>query len=99
MFIALSQFTVVSGMEDAVKDAFLSRPHLVDKAHGYIRMEVLRPKESPEEFWLLTWWENEDSYLTWHGSHEYHASHEFMPKGLKLVPGTAKITLLERVSE
>ncbi len=99
MFIALSQFTVVKGMAEPVIDAFMSRPHLVDKASGFIRMEVLRPSSTPEEFWLFTWWENEASYLSWHRSHAYHASHEFMPKGLKLVPGSAKITLLEMVSD
>jgi heme-degrading monooxygenase HmoA len=97
-FIALSQFTVIKGMEEPVKEAFLSRPHFVDQAPGYIRMEVLCPQQKPEEFWLLTWWQDEASYLTWHHSHEYRASHKYMPKGLKLVPKTAKVTFLEQIS-
>jgi heme-degrading monooxygenase HmoA len=98
MFIALSQFTVVSGMESSVRDAFVSRPHLVDNVAGFVRMEVLCPKQKPEEFWLLTWWDDEASYLSWHHSHEYHAAHQFMPKGLKLVPESARVVLLEQIA-
>jgi len=59
MFIALSQFTVMPGMGDEVLNAFLSRPHLVDNAPGYKKMEVLRPQNNPDEFWLMTWWVDE----------------------------------------
>jgi heme oxygenase (mycobilin-producing) len=98
MFVALSQFTVVEGMEHKVKDAFVSRPHLVEKAPGFERMEVLRPQDVPEDFWLLTWWQDEASYQNWHKSHEYHQSHKFMPEGLKLVPSKTKISFFERIS-
>jgi len=97
-FVALSQFTVAEGMEDSVKDAFMNRPHLVDNAPGFIRMDVLRPTTCPQEFWLMTWWKDECSYETWHQSHAYHESHKQMPKGLKLVPGSAKITKLGLLS-
>jgi heme oxygenase (mycobilin-producing) len=97
-FIALSQFTVRNEMEDAVCEAFLNRPHLVENAPGFIRMEVMRPQQSPAEFWLVTWWLDELSYKAWHHSHEYHDSHQQMPQGLKLVPRSAKVTFLELVS-
>lgn len=99
MFIALSQFTVMPGMGDEVLNAFLSRPHLVDNAPGYKKMEVLRPQNNPDEFWLMTWWEDERSYSDWHHSHAYRESHNLMPKGLKLVSGTSKVTFLEKVCE
>lgn len=99
MFVALSQFTVMPGMGDEVLNAFLSRPHLVENAPGYKKMEVLRPKNNTDEFWLMTWWADEQSYSAWHHSHAYHESHKLMPKGLKLVSGTSKVTLLEKVCE
>lgn len=99
MIMVLSRFTVVEGMEEKVREAFLARPHLVDQADGFIRMEVRRPQESPTEFWLMTWWHDESSYLAWHQSHAYHESHEFMPKGLKLVPGKTSITMLEKIAD
>ncbi|MDA0978226.1 MAG: antibiotic biosynthesis monooxygenase [Proteobacteria bacterium] len=93
-FMALSQFTVMPGREDSVAEAFRQRPHLVDRAPGFIRMEVFRPEDSPREFWLMTWWRDRVSYENWHNGHHYLDSHAFMPKGLKLVPRTAKVTHL-----
>jgi heme-degrading monooxygenase HmoA len=97
-FVALSRFTVANGMEDAVREAFRSRPHLVDRAEGFLRMEVLNPVDTPQEFWLMTWWSSQAAYSAWHRGHDYHASHKGIPKGLKLVPGLTSITLLQNVA-
>ena len=43
MFIALSQFTIANDMTAEVKNAFVDRPHLVDNASGFIRLEVISP--------------------------------------------------------
>ena len=61
-FVALSRFVVANGMEEAVRAAFSERPHRVDQAPGFLRMEVLRPEGHPEEFWLMTWWQEEASF-------------------------------------
>jgi len=85
-------------MEEEVRRAFQSRPHLVDDAPGFCRMEVLQPLDRPEEFWLMTWWTDEASFVNWHRSHEYHVSHAGIPKGLKLVPQSVEIRRLELLS-
>ena len=43
----MSRFTVANGMEDEVRQAFRDRPHLVDDAPGFVRMEVLSPVDDP----------------------------------------------------
>lgn len=91
MFVALSRFTIRNDMVDAVREAFRNRPHLVDRAPGFVGMEVMSPVDAPKEVWLLTRWTDEESYRTWHRSHEYHESHRGIPKGLKLVPRSAEI--------
>lgn len=85
-------------MEDEVREAFERRPHQVDGAPGFVRMEVLRPVGRPEEFWLLTWWTDEASFQTWHRSHSYRDAHAGIPKGLRLVPGETRITYFEHLS-
>jgi len=95
MFVALSKFIVANGMTAEVKKAFQERPHLVDQAPGFLKMEVISPLDNPDEIWLLTYWEDEDSYRVWHRSHEYQESHKGIPKGLKLVPRSAEIRLFE----
>ena len=61
-FVALSRFEVMPGWEDAVAEAFVARPHLVEDAPGFVRLEVLRPADNPAEFLLLTFWSDEESF-------------------------------------
>ena len=98
MFMALSRFIVANGKSEEVRAAFQARPHLVDSAPGFLRMEVCCPRDNPDEFWLLTWWIDESHYMTWHRSHAYHDSHKGIPKGLKLVPRSAQIRFFEHVA-
>lgn len=62
-------------------------------------MEVMSPLGNPAEIWLLTRWNDEPSYRNWHRGHEYHESHKGIPKGLKLVPGSAAVQLFEVFAE
>jgi heme-degrading monooxygenase HmoA len=96
-FVALSRFTVAH-MSDQVKQAFRQRPHRVDTANGFVRMEVLSPCDSPNEIWLITYWTDESSYRTWHHSHLYQESHVGIPKGLRLVPKSVSIRCFEHVA-
>jgi heme-degrading monooxygenase HmoA len=98
MFIALSQFTVSNNMTAEVKSAFVQRPHLVDNAPGFIRLEVISPVDNRDEIWLLTYWLDEQSFKSWHQSHLYHDSHKGIPKGLKLVPKSARLRFFEHIS-
>jgi heme oxygenase (mycobilin-producing) len=71
-------------MAAEVAAAFRERAHLVDDADGFVRLDVLTPSEDDAEFWLLTYWRDEQSFKTWHKSHLYRDSHAGIPKGLKL---------------
>lgn len=95
-FVALSRFTVAH-MSDQVKQAFQMRPHRVDDATGFLRMEVLSPCDAPDEIWLFTYWKDEPSYRAWHHSHLYKESHQGIPKGLRLVPKSVSIRFFEHV--
>jgi heme-degrading monooxygenase HmoA len=98
MFVVLSKFVIASDTTAQVKEAFANRPHLVDSAPGFIRLDVISPIENADEIWLLTYWSDKQSYQVWHSSHEYHASHAGIPKGLKLVPKSAQIRYFEFVA-
>ena len=69
----LSRFVVANDMDAKVKQAFIFRPHLVDNAAGFVRMDVLSPEDMPNEIWLMTYWVDIASYRTWHKSHAYHS--------------------------
>lgn len=78
-------------MEEEVRQAFLNRPRLVEKAPGFCGLDVLTDDTDPSVFLLLTRWRDEESFRAWHRSESHHASHVFIPKGLKL---DAAFTLL-----
>lgn len=98
LFVAISKFAVANGMTQQVKEAFVSRPHLVDSADGFVRLDVLSPIETPDEIWLLTYWQNEASFRAWHKSHMYRDSHKGIPKGLKLDPAATEIRFFKHIA-
>lgn len=96
-FVAMSRFRIANGMTAEVKEAFRDRPHMVDDAPGFLRMEVISPLDAPEEIWLLTYWSDESSYRNWHHGHTYRDSHRGIPKGLRLDPKGTEIRFFEHV--
>jgi heme-degrading monooxygenase HmoA len=98
MFVALSKFTIANEMDLAVKEAFRNRPHSVEAAPGFMRLDVLSPEENPKEIWLITYWSAREHFEEWHKSHLYRESHSGIPKGLKLVPKTTSLTFFEHVA-
>jgi len=71
----LSRFVVANDMDAEVKRAFILRPHVVDGAAGFVRMDVLSPEDMPNEIWLMTYWADIASYRTWHKSDAYHLTY------------------------
>ena len=85
-------------MREEVKAAFRERPGLVDNAAGFLRMDVISPLDRPKEFWLVTFWTDEESFRAWHKGHTYGDSHAGIPKGLKLVRGETIVKGFEHVT-
>ena len=63
------------------------------------RMEVVRPVDDRDEFWLLTWWHDEASFREWHHGHLYRESHHGIPRGLKLDAAATQLRLFEKISD
>lgn len=98
MYMAISRFKVANGIEESVADAFRNRPRLVDQVSGFVDMEVYCPVDDASEFWLLTRWENEAAFLAWHHSDAHKASHQGIPKGLKLDPKATFVRHFHRLT-
>jgi heme-degrading monooxygenase HmoA len=99
VILVFSQFRVANGMEEAVRQAFSNRPHLVEGAPGFLGMEVLRDSDDPSIFLLTTRWSDIESFRTWHGSEAHKLSHCGIPKGLRLDPAYTKVTFLDEIDE
>lgn len=94
MITVISRFRVANQLSEAVAQAFRDRPHLVESAKGFVRIEVLRDADDPNIFCLFTRWADLPSYQSWHSSTAHHESHRGIPKGLKLDPAYTKIEIL-----
>lgn len=96
-FTAISKFEVRNNMEDEVREAFINRPKLVEEADGFVGLNVISPKENPAEFWLITHWEDEESFHHWH-EHHRSESHQYIPKGLKLVKRSFSLNYFDHIT-
>jgi len=99
VFIARSRFVVANALADSVRDAFANRPHAVDTAPGFLRMEVTSPRDDPNAFCLTTYWSDERSFRSWYKSHAFRDSHQSMPRGLKVVRGSASLRFFDLVCD
>ncbi len=101
MFVVLSKFTVKGpdGMTDSVKQAYMARPHLVDNAPGFVRLDVISPVDGPDEIWLLTYWAAESDFTAWFRTHHFKESHSNVPTGLKLVSDKSSIQYFNHIAE
>jgi len=97
-YVSISRFRVRNGMEPEVATAFRGRPHLVEEAPGFVRMDVLSPADDAAEFWLITYWSDEESFRTWHRSHEFRDSHAGIPRGLRLDAAATELRAFRYVS-
>jgi heme-degrading monooxygenase HmoA len=97
MVLVLSKFKVANGMAPEVKQAFLGRPHQVESAPGFVRLDVISPCDEPDEIWLLTYWSDLASFQEWHKSPEHHQAHKGIPKGLKLDPSCTQVRVFEHI--
>jgi signal transduction histidine kinase/heme-degrading monooxygenase HmoA len=97
MILAVSRFRVANGMEAAVREAFVRRPHMVDGVPGFLGMETFTGREDPTIFYLVTRWSDSSSFQRWHHSPGHHQSHRFIPKGLKLDSSYTQLLELDRI--
>lgn len=96
-FTAISKFEVRNNMEGEVREVFKNRPKLVEDADGFVGLNVLSPLGNPAEFWLITHWEEEEAFHHWH-KHHRSESHQFIPKGLKLVKRSFSLNFFDHIT-
>jgi heme-degrading monooxygenase HmoA len=98
LVIGLSRVKVANGCEDAVREALLKRPGLVDGVAGFLGLEAFTESTDASVFYLVTRWTDAESFQRWHSSPEHAQSQRGIPKGLKLDPSFTAVHTLKRLS-
>jgi heme-degrading monooxygenase HmoA len=100
MFAVISKFTIDNkdNMTASVKNAYRERPHLVENAAGFVRLDVLSPVQNPDEIWLITYWTDQTSFQEWYRTHLYKEAHANIPAGLKLISDRTEMLFFEHIS-
>lgn len=97
MILAVSRFRVRGEDATRVREAFLNRPQLVERALGFQGMEVFNDREDPNLFCLVTRWSDFESFRAWHASQSHAIAHKGIPKGIRLDAAYTKLDVLCRI--
>ena len=94
MIVVTNRIPVAAGHEIDFEDRFKNRVHLVDRAPGFVRNEVHRPKpmkfehetgewsddpESQGYYEVKTWWRSFDDFVAWTASDAFAEAHKNRP--------------------
>ena len=88
MIVVSNRIPVAVGHEQAFEERFRDRAGLVERHPGFVRMEILRPKQvamhggklggSPY-YVVLTYWDTEDDFVRWTESEDFRRAHSNRP--------------------
>jgi len=82
VFVTMNRIPVRPEYREAFEEAFRQRARLVDRAPGFLRNLVLRPKSPEDPYIVLTFWESEAAFLAWTESPAFREGHakSILPK-------------------
>lgn len=90
MIVVTNRIPVAEGHEADFEDRFKNRVHLVDRAPGFIRNEVHRPRpvkldhatgqwvpdpDNPGFYEVKTWWRSMEDFVAWTASPAFAEAH------------------------
>jgi heme-degrading monooxygenase HmoA len=94
MIVTTNRIPVAAGHEADFEERFKHRVHLVDRAPGFIRNEVHRPKpkffdrdsgewrndpDAQGYYEIKTWWRSFDDFIAWTQSESFAEAHRNRP--------------------
>jgi heme-degrading monooxygenase HmoA len=74
-FIAINSITCTGAYRPRFEELFRTRVHAIDRAPGFRRMVVLRPKREGADYLVVSYWQDQASFDHWRTSPEFAAGH------------------------
>jgi heme-degrading monooxygenase HmoA len=63
--VKINAIEVPEGAGPELEKRFASRLHAVDGQPGFVSFELLRPVKGDDRYFVVTHWENEESFQAW----------------------------------
>ena len=98
LHVVVSHVVIDPDGGEALERAFADRLGEVERARGFVRLEVWRNDREPGRYVMATWWRCEDDFRTYMRSDAHRRSHRriptdpFRPRG----EGVDRYTLVAR---
>ncbi len=73
--VKINAITVPEGMGPELERRFAARAGLVQDQPGFEAFQLLRPVEGEERYFVMTWWDSEDSFQAWLTSQDFAKGH------------------------
>jgi heme-degrading monooxygenase HmoA len=75
-FVAINYISCTPEYVNRFEELFASRAHAIDSMKGFIKMHVLKPSKQGENYLIVSYWENEESFKNWTVSKEFIDGHK-----------------------
>ncbi len=75
-FVAINYIQCQENYKNRFEQLFATRAHAIDRIPGFIDMQVLKPKKDDNEYLIVSFWENENAFLSWTKSPEFIEGHK-----------------------
>jgi heme-degrading monooxygenase HmoA len=76
MVVAMFHVEVAPGHEERLIEGFRHRAKLVDTMPGFLGFELLRHRDEPNKFLVITRWERYEDFIAWTESEQFRKAHE-----------------------
>lgn len=73
--VKINAITVPEGMGPELERRFAARAGLVQDQPGFEAFQLLRPVENEERYFVMTWWDSEESFQAWLTSQDFAKGH------------------------
>lgn len=75
MVVAMFHVEVAPGHEDEFLERFRQRARLVERMLGFQGFELLRDRETPNRFIVMTRWDRYEDFVAWMESEQFQKAH------------------------
>ncbi|WP_309649774.1 antibiotic biosynthesis monooxygenase [Nocardioides sp.] len=63
--VKINAISVPPHAKDELEERFAARAHTVDGSPGFLGFQLLRPVAGEERYFVVTQWEDEESFAAW----------------------------------